>query len=66
MGRELPSYREYLERLDAKFPETEVLTIKDIMDFCNMTRITAMNHFPFSGKYISKINLAHRLAEMGK
>lgn len=66
MGKELPSYREHLERLDEKFPDTETLTLGDIMWLCDMTRITAMRHFPFEGKYISKINLAHRLAEMGR
>ena len=60
------SYAEQLRRLDGFFPNTELLTQKNICAITGLSRKCAYNNFKFPGKYISKPELARMLAEMGR
>ena len=65
MPRELDTYRPSLERLDELFPGTELLSISDVMKLTGKCYNTTKRYFPFKGQYVSKVNVAHRLAELG-
>ena len=66
MPRELETYRPQLQRMDELFPETEMLSVADVMKLTGTCYNTTKRYFPFKGHYISKINVAHRLAELGR
>ena len=66
MPRELDTYRPALERMDELFPETELLSISDVMKLTGKCYNTTKRYFPFKGQYVSKVNVAHRLAELGR
>lgn len=65
MPREHPAFRDHLAILNQKFPERELLTRGDIVSFTGLSRHGVANNFPFEGKYITKTNLARRLARLG-
>ena len=65
MPRELDTYRPSLERLDELFPDAELLSVSDVMKLTGKCYNTTKRYFPFKGHYISKVNVAHRLAELG-
>lgn len=65
MPRELPSYRDYLERLDLFFPACEVLSISEAEQFTGRDRRTLTKILTFNSSYISKVNLARGLARLG-
>lgn len=66
MPRELETYRPQLQRMDELFPGTEMLTVSDLMKLTGKRYNTTRKYFPFDGPYISKVNVAHRLAEIGR
>ena len=66
MPRELDTYRPSLERLDELFPDAELLSVSDVMKLTGTCYNTTKRYFPFKGHYISKVNVAHRLAELGR
>ena len=42
-----------------------VLSISDVMKLTGKCYNTTKRYFPFKGQYVSKVNVAHRLAELG-
>lgn len=64
MAREKDGYRDNLERLNERFPDRELLTIADVMDFCGISRNTARKWFKFNPttKRISKADLARAVS----
>ena len=66
MPREIETYRPQLQRMDELFPETEMLSVSDLMKLTGKCYNTTRKYFPFEGAYISKVNVAHRLAEIGR
>ena len=66
MPRELETYRPQLQRMDELFPETEMLSVADLIKLTGKRYNTVKKYFPFDGPYISKVNVAHRLAEIGR
>ena len=52
--------------MDELFPGTEMLTVSDLMKLTGKCYNTTRKYFPFEGAYISKVNVAHRLAEIGR
>ena len=66
MPRELETYRPQLQRMDELFPETEMLSVSDLMKLTGKCYNTTRKYLPFDGPYISKVNVAHRLAEIGR
>ena len=65
MPREPVTYRLNIEQLNARFPDRDLLTLKDIMELTGLSRYTAAKEFPFHGKYISKVNLAWMMSQKG-
>ena len=66
MPRELETYRPQLQRMDELFPGTEMLSVADLMKLTGKCYNTTRKYFPSDGPYISKVNVAHRLAEIGR
>lgn len=62
MPREKPTFRDNLERLDQRFPNKELLSIKDVISFTGMCYRTVISRFDFQDRYISKANLARALS----
>ena len=62
MSREKELYRDNLERLDAAFPNKEMLTQIEVANYCGMARHTVTKHFHFTERYISKTVLARELS----
>lgn len=64
MAREKDGYRDNLERLNEMFPDRELLTIADVMDFCGVSRNTVKKWFKFNPttKRISKADLARAVS----
>ncbi len=57
MAREKELYRENLDRLDERFPDTEVLKYKDIADFMGRSVRFVQKHFqPFYKKELAGIS----------
>ena len=52
--------------MDELFPETEMLSVADLIKLTGKRYNTVKKYFPFDGPYISKVNVAHRLAEIGR
>lgn len=62
MAREKETYRINLERLDAFFPDKELLSKKDVVEFTKRSEPTVSKLFKFKGNYISKASLASQLS----
>ena len=62
MAREREIYRINLERLDAFFPDKELLSKKDVVRFTKRSEPTVKKLFKFNGNYISKASLASQLS----
>ena len=62
MPREKELFRDNLERLDAAFPNQEMLSQIEVANYCGMTRHTVTKHFRFKNHYISKTALARELS----
>lgn len=60
MPREKAGYRDQMERLNELFPDRELLTCKDLMEYTGLSRNTVKKHFrfPVGGQYIAKTELA--------
>ena len=62
MPREKELFRDNLERLEQKFPEKELLNIKEVSTFCGINYRTAKKRFTFKNNYISKLKFASELS----
>ncbi len=62
MAREKASYRDNLERITARFPNKEMLTVKDVSVFCGIDNRTAKKLFEFTNNYISVAKLARQMS----
>ena len=64
MAREKENFRDNLERLDRAFPETEILTVKQVCAYTGFrSPNTVKKHYPFQkGGYISKVALARAMS----
>lgn len=62
MAREKASYRDNLERITARFPDKEMLTITDVCAFCGLDYRTAKKLFEFTNNYISVAKLARQMS----
>lgn len=62
MGCEKENYKDNLVRLDEKFPDREMLKIKDVQDYTGLCYETVKKLFNFNKcNTISKVNLAKEL-----
>ena len=62
MAREKPSYRDNLERITARFPDKEMLTVTDVCAFCGLGHRTVKKMFEFNHNYISVAKLARQMS----
>ena len=62
MPREKECFRDYLERLDQKFPDKEVLTQKECADFIGRDARTVKKYYGIDKRGISKVKLARLLS----
>ena len=62
MSREREGFRDNLERLDQKFPSTELLNVQDLVGFTGRDRRTVKEIFTFNKNYISKVEAARQLS----
>ncbi len=62
MPREKELYRDYLERLDEKFPNKDNLTQKDCADFLGLDKRTVKSRYGIARGGILKIQLARLLS----
>ena len=62
MPREKELYREYVERLDERFPDKEILTQRDCVDFLGLNVKTVKNRYNITKDGISKLKLARLLS----
>ena len=62
MSREKELFRDNLERLDAAFPNKEMLTQKDVSKYTGIGEWTVPKHFSFRKHRISKTVLARELS----
>lgn len=62
MPREKECFRDYLERLDEKFPDKEVLTQKDCAEFLGKNKKTIKARYGIGACGISKVKLARLLS----
>lgn len=62
MSLEKPAYRDNLERIISAFPNQELLSKKEVADFCGLHSKTVGKMFPFKGNYISVATLARELS----
>ena len=62
MPREKELFRDNLERLDAAFPNKEMLSQKEVSEFTGIGQWTIPKHFSFKNHYISKVKLARELS----
>lgn len=63
MGTEKAGFRDTIALLNARFPEKDMLTVKEVMEFCGMSRNTAKSRIRFNaltGK-ITKADLARQV-----
>ena len=60
--REKELFRDNLERLDAAFPNQEMLTQKDVSKYTGIGEWTVPKHFSFRKHRISKTVLARELS----
>ena len=62
MSREKELFKDNLERLDAAFPNKELLTQKDVSKYTGIGEWTVPKHFSFRKHRISKTVLARELS----
>lgn len=62
MPREKELYREYVERLDERFPDKEILTQRDCVDFLGLNVKTVKSRYNITKDGISKLKLARLLS----
>lgn len=62
MPREKPAYRDNLERIVGRFPNKEMLTVRDVSAFCGLDSRTAKKLFEFNNNYISVAKLAREMS----
>lgn len=62
MAREKECYRDYLERLDEKFPSKEILTQKDCVEFLGIDKKTVKSRYDIGGGGVTKVKLARLLS----
>ena len=62
MPREKPAYRDNLERISERFPNKEMLTVKDVSAFCGLNIKTVKKLFEFKNNYISVAKLAREMS----
>ena len=63
MPKEKESYRDNLERIDAAFPDKEMLTITDVSVYIGMCRRVTKKMFSFNRfNFISKATLAREMS----
>ena len=62
MAREKEDYRNNLERLCDAFPDKELLTKKDVIQFTGLNYRAVCRLYPFYKNYISKATLARHLS----
>ena len=60
--REKAGYRDNLERIKDRFPDKELLSKKDVAEFCGIRYETVVKMFPFKNNYISCATLARELS----
>ena len=60
--REKAGYRDNLERIVERFPDKELLTKKDVAEFCGVDRRRVGKLFPFKNNLISVATLARELS----
>ncbi len=65
MPKEPETYRLNIEQLNTRFPDRELFTRMDLMELSGLKRDAVNKEFPFTGKYISKPNLAYLMAKKG-
>lgn len=62
MPREKELYREYVERLDERFPDKEILTQRDCVEFLGIDKRTIKSRYGIAKGGISKLKLARLLS----
>ena len=63
MSREREAYRDNLERLDKRFPDAEMLTIKEVAAFTGYSEPSVRKIFVFTPyRRISKADLARQMS----
>ena len=67
MPREKELFRDYIERLDEKFPDKELLTKGEVIDFLGISPSTMSRRakeygFAPKSKHVSKVKLARALS----
>jgi hypothetical protein len=63
MPREKAGYRDNLEFLNGFFPDKNMLSRADIIEFTGLSRKVIDKNFPFSGRYISKPDFARMISQ---
>ena len=62
MSREREGYRDQLERICTVYPGREMLTLKEVAEFCNVCTRTAKTWFSFNlSNMISVVTLAKEM-----
>lgn len=62
MAREKECFRDYLERLDEKFPDKEIIDQKECAEFLGLNPRTVKKRYGITYLGISKIKLARLLS----
>ena len=62
MPKEKESYRDNLERINAAFPNKEMLNKKEVSQFTGLNIKTVCKMFDFKENYISKAKLAREMS----
>lgn len=62
MALEKPAYRDNLERIKTRYPDKEMLKVKDVQRFCGLNRATVKKLFDFKDGYISVAKLAREMS----
>ena len=62
MPREKEAYRDNLERIIARYPDKELLTVKEVCVFLGRDYQTVKKLIPFKNNYISVATLARCLS----
>lgn len=62
MPREKECYRDYLVRLDEKFPEQEILNMNQVASFLGLDARTVKKRYGVTKEGISKVKLARALS----
>lgn len=62
MPREKECFRDYLERLDEKFPDREILSLNECAAFLGVCTKTVKKRYGLDRRGISKVKLARLLS----